>query len=354
LPNCRATTAAADLPDGEEYYGSLIRQSTTLELDAPGLHRLGLEAVEEVHQEMAEVAAAAHLPQGIPGLRQRLQADPDLHAKSPQELLERAAFIAKTVDGRLGDFFGLLPRARFTIRPVPEEMAFFYTAGRGGPGTYLVNTYQVERRPLYNLWALTLHEAEPGHAMQMSLALENPSLPDFRRHSYISAFGEGWALYCERLGLEMGIYPTPLDHLGMLGYQSWRACRLVVDTGIHALGWSRARAVTFLREHTLLPDHELETEVDRYISWPAQALSYYVGQSVILELRAQAERALGARFDVRWFHDSVLALGCVPLPVLRNQLLKQLDRCPQPGSGSLADRFGEAASAAGCPQDQRR
>jgi uncharacterized protein (DUF885 family) len=228
----------------------------------------------------------------------------------------------------------LLPRARFTIVPVPDDLAPFYTAGRGGPGLYLVNTYNLPSRPLYNLTALTLHESAPGHAFQMPLALEHKDLPEFRQHTYLSAYGEGWALYCEWLGLEMQMYETPYDRFGMLNYQIWRAARLVVDTGIHTQGWSRDRAVDYFREYTALPEHEIQTEIDRYIAWPAQALSYYLGENAIREARAKAEKALGTRFNVRAFHDAVLELGSVPLPVLS----ARIDRfIAQGGKGPYPD-----------------
>jgi uncharacterized protein (DUF885 family) len=199
-------------------------------------------------------------------------------------------------------------------------MAPFYTSGRGGPGTYLLNTYKLETRPLYNLTALTLHESAPGHAFQIPIAMEHKNQPAFRQHTYISAFGEGWALYCEKLGLEMGMYETPYDRFGMLGYQAWRAARLVVDTGIHSMGWTRAQAIQYLHDNTTLPDHEIETEVDRYIAWPAQALSYYLGEMAIWKARHEAEAALGAKFNLRAFHDTVLELGSVPLPVLEARI----------------------------------
>jgi uncharacterized protein (DUF885 family) len=227
----------------------------------------------------------------------------------------RAAWIAKKFDAKASQYFGYLPRQRFAIRPVPPDQAPYYTAGRGGPGVYLVNTYNLPARALYSLPALTLHESAPGHAFQMPIALEQKGVPPFRR-AYISAFGEGWALYTERLGAEMGIYETPYEVFGMLSYQAWRASRLVVDTGIHAMGWTREQAQAYLRENTALAEHEVTTEVDRYISWPGQALSYYLGQMAIMEARAKAEKALGERFDIRAFHDTVLQLGSVPLPVL--------------------------------------
>ena len=229
---------------------------------------------------------------------------------------DRAAWTAKLVDGKVGLFIGHLPRRRFGIVPVPADIAPFYTAGRGGPGQYLVNTYDLPSRPLYQLPALTLHESAPGHAFQIPLAQENKAAAKFRQTLYISAYGEGWALYCERLGDEMGIYQTPYERFGMLSYQMWRAARLVVDTGIHHLGWTRGQAIAFLHDNTALSDHEIETEVDRYISWPGQALSYYLGEMAIREGRAKADAALGPKFNIRAFHDAVLELGSVPLPVL--------------------------------------
>src|SRR6185437_6745618 len=195
-----------------------------------------------------------------------------------------------------------------------------YTAGRGGPGVYLLNTYDLPSRPLYNLTALTLHESAPGHAFQLPIAAEHKDQPEFRQHTYISAYGEGGALYCETLGVEMGMYETPYDRFGMLGYQIWRAARLVVDTGVHSQGWSREQALAYLKEYTALQQREIETEVGRYIAWPGQALSYYLGERVILQERAKAEKALGERFNIRAFHDAVLELGSVPLPVLEGRI----------------------------------
>jgi uncharacterized protein (DUF885 family) len=249
-----------------------------------------------------------------------LRTDPKFYPRTAEELLMRAAWIAKRFDGKASQFFGLLPRSRFTIRPVPDDLAPFYTAGRGGPGVYLVNTYDLPSRPLYNLTALTLHESAPGHAFQMPLAREQEGLPDFRRNTYISAFGEGWALYCELLGVEMGMYETPYDRFGMLGYQIWRAARLVIDTGIHSKGWTREQALDYLRQYSALPEHEIQTEVDRYIAWPGQALSYYLGERTILEERHKAEAALGEKFKLRAFHDTVLELGSVPMPVLKARI----------------------------------
>ncbi|HEY0556595.1 MAG TPA: DUF885 family protein, partial [Thermoanaerobaculia bacterium] len=238
------------------------------------------------------------------------------------------SFIAKKIDGKLPSEFGRLPRLPYTVKPVPDDIAPKYTSGRyvespqgsTQPGIYWVNTYQLTSRPFYNLNALTLHEAVPGHHLQISLSRELKDLPNFRRFSYISAFGEGWGLYSEWLGLEMGIYDDPYSNFGRLTYEMWRACRLVVDTGVHSMGWTRQQAIDYLASRTALPLHEVETEVDRYISWPAQALSYKLGELKIKELRHKAETELGTGFDVRAFHDVVLGSGSVPLNVLEENV----------------------------------
>jgi uncharacterized protein (DUF885 family) len=316
LPSTRTTLAAYDLPDGKAYYRAKIREFTTLDREPDAIHSFGESEVARLHEQMLAAMKESGFTGDFPAFLTFLRTDPKFQAKTPEELLMRAAWIAKKFDGKASQYFGLLPRARFAIVPVPADLAPFYTAGRGGPGLYLVNTYDLPSRPLYNLTALTLHESAPGHAFQMPLALEHKQQPEFRQHTYLSAYGEGWALYCERLGLEMGMYETPYDRFGMLNYQIWRAARLVVDTGIHAQGWSRDQAIAYFRQYTALPEHEIETEVDRYIAWPAQALSYYLGETAILEARAKAESALGAHFNLRAFHDTVLELGSVPLPVL--------------------------------------
>jgi uncharacterized protein (DUF885 family) len=255
----------------------------------------------------------------LPAFLAFLRSDPQFYAKTPDELLMRAAWISKKFDGKADQYFGYLPRRRFAIVPVPPDQAPYYTSARGGPGIYLVNTYNLPARALYSLPALTLHESAPGHAFQMPVALEQDGVPPFRR-AYISAYGEGWALYCERLGSEMGMYETPYETFGMLSYQAWRAARLVVDTGIHAMGWTREQAQAYMHDNTALSDHEIETEVDRYISWPGQALSYYLGEMAIVEARKKAEAALGQKFDIRAFHDTILQLGSVPLPVLQARI----------------------------------
>ncbi|KQQ97084.1 DUF885 family protein [Massilia sp. Leaf139] len=319
IPNARTALAAESLPDGKAYYQSKIVEFTTTNMAAEEIHRIGLAEMAKIRAEMSATIAKSGFRGDLPAFLQFLRTDPQFYARSADELLMRAAWISRKFDAKAGQYFGYLPRQRFAIRPVPLDQAPYYTAGRGGPGVYLVNTYNLPARALYSLPALTLHESAPGHAFQMPIALEQKGVPPFRR-AYISAFGEGWALYTERLGTEMGIYETPYEEFGMLSYQAWRASRLVVDTGIHAKGWTREQAQAYLRENTALSEHEVTTEVDRYISWPGQALSYYLGQMAIMEARAKAEKALGAKFDIRAFHDTVLQLGSVPLPVLASRI----------------------------------
>jgi uncharacterized protein (DUF885 family) len=320
FPGTRTTLAAYDLPEGRAYYQARIRLFTTLDEDPAAIHAFGESEVARLHGQMLEAMKETGFKGDFPAFLAFLRNDPQFYAKTPEELLMRAAWIAKRFDGKASQYFGQLPRGRFAIRPVPDDLAPFYTSGRGGPGVYLLNTYNLPNRPLYNLTALTLHESAPGHAFQMPLALEHKQQPEFRQHTYLSAYGEGWALYCEILGLEMGMYDTPYDRFGMLNYQIWRAARLVVDTGIHSQGWSRDRAIAYFRDYTALPHHEIDTEVDRYIAWPAQALSYYLGEDAIIKSRSKAEKALGPKFNVRAFHDTVLELGSVPIPVLQARI----------------------------------
>jgi uncharacterized protein (DUF885 family) len=317
FPGTRTTLAAYDLPDGKAYYRSRILNFTTIDEDPADIHAFGEAEVARLHAQMLGAMKETGFTGDFPAFLAFLRKDPQFYAKTPEELLMRASWIAKRFDGKASQYFGLLPRARFAIKPVPDDLAPFYTSGRGGPGVYLVNTYNLPGRPLYNLTALTLHESAPGHAFQMPIALEHKQQPEFRQHTYLSSYGEGWALYCEILGQEMGMYDTPYDRFGMLNYQIWRAARLVVDTGIHSQGWSRDRAIAYFRDYTALPLHEIDTEIDRYIAWPAQALSYYLGEDAILKSRAKAEKALGEKFNLRAFHDAVLELGSVPIPVLQ-------------------------------------
>ncbi|WP_312915812.1 DUF885 family protein [Stenotrophomonas sp.] len=324
VPQSRTTLAAEAMPGGKEFYQAQIREYVTLDLSPQQIHAQGLSEVNRIQREMNAIIDKV----GFKGKSEQtrfadflefLRTDPQFYAKTPDELLWRAAWISKRVDGVIGKYM-TLPRARFTIVPVPPDIAPFWTAGRGGMGTYWLNTYNLPARPLYNLPALTLHESDPGHALQGALAAEQTGQPEFRRNAYISAYGEGWGLYTEKLGVDMGIYQTPYEDFGRLTYEMWRACRLVIDTGVHHYGWDRDRAIAYLRDHTALSEHEVTTEVDRYISWPGQALSYKLGEITIVKLREKAEKELGDKFDIKGFHDAVLKQGSVPLPVLEQQI----------------------------------
>ncbi len=322
VPHAATSLAAESLPDGKAYYESKILEYATVTTPPAEIHALGLSEMAKIHAEMLEQMRASGFKGTFPEFLKFLRSDPQFYVKTPQELLDHAAWIAKEFDRVAGRYFGYEPRGRFGIVPVPAEMAPFYTAGRGGGDKYMLNTYDLPSRPLYSLPALTLHESAPGHSWQGTIADElerEQKRPEFRK-DYISAYGEGWALYCERLGVEMGMYRTPYERFGMLSYQAWRAARLVVDTGIHSEGWTREQAQQYLRENTALSDHEIETEVDRYISWPGQALSYYLGEMAIWKARRKAEAALGAKFNIRAFHDAVMETGSVPLPVLEEHI----------------------------------
>jgi uncharacterized protein (DUF885 family) len=346
IPHTTETLAAESLPDGKAYYRAQIREFTTLDMDPEAIHQLGLSEVAKIHAQMLQVMKETGFKGDFPAFLAYLRTDPKFYVKDPQDLLNRAAWIAKRVDGKLPAFFGWLPRSRFGIEPVAPDIAPFYTSARGGTNTYLLNTYDLPSRPLYNLTALTLHESAPGHALQGGLAEEQSGLPEYRREVYISAYGEGWALYCERLGVEMGLYDTPYDRFGMLTFQMWRAARLVVDTGVHHKGWTRAQAIKYLHDNTALADHDIEIEVDRYISWPGQALSYYLGMLAIVDVRAKAEAALGSKFDIRAFHDTVLSMGSVPLPVLRariDRFIAEGGRDPMPVKWQKPDAADEEA-----------
>ncbi|MFK2878081.1 DUF885 family protein [Rhodanobacter hydrolyticus] len=334
VPQARTTLAAEDLPDGKAFYRQQIREYTTLDLSPDQIHQIGLDQVAKIHAQMLDVMKQTGFKGSFADFLNYLRTDPQFYAKTPQELLDKTAWVAKEVDGKMSRFFGHLPRLRFTIVPVPADIAPYYTSGRGGADAYLVNTYDLKSRALYNMPALTLHESYPGHSLQLELAEEQHDFPAFRRDGYISAYGEGWGLYSEYLGNEMGIYQTPWQQFGYLTYQMWRACRLVVDTGIHHLGWTRQQAIDYLTGNTALSPLEIDNEVDRYISWPGQADSYELGYLTILRLRAKAEKALGDKFDIRAFHDTVLSTGSVPLPVLEQRIDKFIqDGGPEPGFG---------------------
>jgi uncharacterized protein (DUF885 family) len=326
-PGARRTLAASDLPDGRAYYADLVRYFTTLPDATPDdVHQTGLAEVARIRAEMEAIVREVGFKGSFDEFLAFLRTDPQFYARTPEQLLREAAWITREIDGRTPAFFGKLPRTPFTVKPVPDALAPNYTGGRYNPGAigaageYWVNTYALDKRPLYVLPALTLHEAVPGHHLQGALARELLGVPRFRLNFYPHAFGEGWALYGEKLGEELGVYHTPYQRFGRLTYEMWRACRLVVDTGMHWKDWSRQQALDYLAANTALSTHEVRTEVDRYIAWPGQALAYKIGELKILELRARAEAALGDRFDIRAFHDALLENAGVTLPVLERHI----------------------------------
>ena len=327
MPGARTSLGATQLPDGKRFYQAKIQQYATVDMTPEEIHAIGREQVARIRAEMEEIIREVGFEGDFAEFLEFLRTDPQFYAKTPKELLAHASYYAKKIDGRLPMLFGHMPRQPYGVAPVPGDLAPFYTSGRyvGAPleaqrgGYYWVNTYALESRPLYAIPALTLHEGAPGHHTQNALAAEQEDLPPFRRYVYISAYGEGWGLYSEKLGLEMDIYETPYEQFGRLTYEMWRACRLVIDTGIHAMGWTRQQALDFLASNTALSIREVTTEIDRYISWPAQALSYKLGEYTIWQLRGQAERDLGDDFDIRAFHDFILSLGSVPLDVLTEE-----------------------------------
>jgi uncharacterized protein (DUF885 family) len=286
----------------------------------------GHSEVKRIRSEMMKIIKDVDFDGSFAQFVDFLRTDPQFYAESPESLLKEAAWLSKKAEEILPTYFTRLPRLPFTVNPVPAAIAPTYTGGRysegsfeqSKPGEYWVNTYKLESRPLYVLPALTLHEAVPGHHLQISLAQELKGLPDFRQSTYLSAYGEGWGLYSEFLGKEAGIYRTPYEDFGRLTYEMWRACRLVVDPGIHYFGWTREKAVKFLSENTALSLHEVNTEIDRYIGWPGQAVSYKIGELKIRELRKMAEKALGEEFDIKSFHDKILENGSVPLNTLQD------------------------------------
>ncbi|MCA0908817.1 DUF885 domain-containing protein [Qipengyuania gaetbuli] len=320
VPATRETLGAREFPEGSEYYAQQIREYTTLDLTAEEIHRIGLAEVARITDEMEKVKAEAGFEGTLAEFVAFLRTDPQFVARTPDELMGVAAYAAKRVDDRLDEYFGFLPRYRNGLRPVDPAIAPFYTAGRGGLDYCQINTYDLPSRPVYNIPALTMHECAPGHSFQAAIALEREEAPPFRRQVYFSGFGEGWGLYTEYLGNEMGIYRTPYERFGQLSYEMWRAVRLVIDTGIHHYGWTREQAMEYLASRTALSQHEVGTEVDRYISWPGQALAYKLGEMTIRRVRAKAESELGPAFDIRKFHDVVLSLGSVPLPVLEERI----------------------------------
>ncbi len=323
LPNANVALGISKINNGNKFYAQRIRYNTSLNLTPEDIYNIGLSEVARIKAEMENLIVEIGFDGSLPEFIADLRDDQRFIAKTPEELLYYASWLSKKAEEILPRYFGKLPRLPFTVNPVPEDIAANYTAGRysGGSmsskhsGQYLVNTYKLESRPMYMLPALTLHEAVPGHHLQGSLAKELEGLPAFRSQ-YLSAFGEGWGLYAEYLGKEAGMYKTAYEEFGRLSYEMWRACRLVIDPGIHAKGWTRDQAIQYMRDHTSLSFYEIETEINRYIGWPGQAVSYKIGEMKIRELRIKAENELGDKFEIRDFHDLVLANGSIPLNTL--------------------------------------
>ena len=328
LPASRTALGARSLPGGEAYYRALIRRHTTIDLTPDEVHALGLKEVARIRAEMQAVMAETGFKGDFPAFLAMLRSDPRFYATSRQDLLEKASEIAKRIDDQLPRWFATLPRLTYGVRPVPADIEETYTTGRyfqGSPrlgiaGGYMVNTSKLDQRALYELPSLTLHEAVPGHHLQIALSQELQGVPAFRRNAGVTAFTEGWGLYSEKLGGEMGIYRDPYERFGRLSYEMWRACRLVADTGIHWKGWSAEQAKACFLENSALSPLNIDVEVARYISWPGQALAYKIGELKIIELRGRAETALGPKFDIRRFHDAVLLAGPLPLDLLEARI----------------------------------
>lgn len=322
--SARDEIGISGITDGKAYYEQRVKYFTSLDITPDEVFNIGQKEVARIRKDMEGVIKDLNFEGSFADFLKFLRTDPQFYAKTPQEILGVASWLSKKIENEMPKYFGKLPRMPFSVKPVPAAIAPNYTAGRysGGnyktnrAGQYWVNTYALDTRPLYALPALTLHEAVPGHHHQMMLSQEIEGVPDFRRNNYLSAFGEGWGLYSEFLGIEIGMYDTPYDHFGRMTYEMWRACRLVVDVGMHYKGWTREEAVDFLASNTALSLHEVNTEIDRYIGWPAQAVSYKMGEIKIRELRKKAEAALGDNFNIRDFHDRVLENGSVLMSTL--------------------------------------
>lgn len=324
FPNTRQDLGAATMPDGERYYEHKTRYYTTQDINPKEVHEIGLEEVSRIRSEMESIIEELEFEGIFSDFIDFLRTDEQFYPKTGEELLKEAAWISKSVDGRLPALFGRLPRQPYGVVPVPDYLAENYTAGRYSGasldsdrgGQYWVNTTKLESRTLYTLEALTLHEAMPGHHLQIALTSELETLPSFRRNMYINAFGEGWGLYAEYLGYELGLYTDPYSEFGRLTYEMWRACRLVIDTGVHYMGWTRDEAVAYLANNSALSIHEVNTEINRYITWPGQALAYKMGEITIKNLRVHAEEELGEDFNVKEFHDVILSKGTVTMSIL--------------------------------------
>jgi uncharacterized protein (DUF885 family) len=328
VPAARGSISASALPDGRDFYRFRVRRFTTLDITPEEVHQLGLSEVKRIRGEMDEIIRKVKFDGDFAAFVEYLRTEPKFYAETPDGLMQEAAAILKKIDGELPLLFGKLPRMPYGLRPVPDYIAprttsAYYQRPTGDgtrAGFFYLNTYNLKSRPLFALEALALHEAVPGHHLQLALQQELDDLPKFRRFSDCTAFIEGWALYAERLGLESGFYTDPYSEFGRLSMEMWRACRLVVDTGIHWFDWSRPKAIAFMQENSAQSLHNIEAEVDRYIGWPGQALAYKMGELKIRELRERAEKELGERFDVRAFHDAVLDGGAIPLETLEQRI----------------------------------
>lgn len=327
-PAGRGGIAAQELPDGEAFYAHRIEYFTTLALSAEEIFNTGMQEVKRIRAEMQQAIHQTGFSGGLADFLNFLRSDPRFYVHEPEALLKETSYVLKRMDGELPRLFKTLPRLPYGIRPIPDFSApgstsAYYFPGTGDgtrAGVYYVNTYDLESRPLYEIEALSLHEAVPGHHLQIAIQLELTDLPNFRRQVAFSAYDEGWALYAERLGLEAGFYKDPYSNFGRLSYEMWRACRLVVDTGMHALGWDRQKAIDFMLENTSSTRLNIVNEVDRYIAWPGQALAYKVGELKIRALRSRAEDILGGGFDLREFHDVILQSGSIPLDILEQRV----------------------------------
>lgn len=333
VPAAREELGISSVPNGRAQYQALVRYHTTLDTSPEEVHQRGLAEVARIRSEMEAIIEEVGFDGTFAEFLNFMRTDPQFYAESEEELMMYASWLAKRADDAMPRFFGRLPRLPYGVRPVPASIAPTYTTGRYWPGSlengvaggYMVNTYNLSQRPLYNLPALTVHEAVPGHHHQIALAQELEDVPEFRRNTYITAFGEGWGLYTEFLAEEMGMYSTPYDQFGRLTYEMWRACRLVVDTGIHYMGWTRDQAEACFLENSALAPHNIRTEVSRYISWPGQALAYKTGELLMRDLRQRAETRLGEHFDIRDFHDELLSEGAVPLGYLENRTMAWIE-----------------------------
>jgi len=317
MTNCRQNVGISPLKNGSDYYQYLIEFYTTTSMSADDIHTLGLNEVARIRQEMNVIIKDLKFKGDFKAFIKFLRTDPQFYTDKPRDLIEKASYITRKMAAQLPKWFTVLPRSTFDIKPAPNGGAYYVASDGSGTtsGTYFIDTQDLKSQPLYTLEALTFHEAEPGHHMQSAIAQE-VDMPEFRKTLYHAAFGEGWGLYSERLGKEIGFYQDPYSDFGRLTYEAWRACRLVVDTGMHAKGWSRKQAIDYLAENTALSMADVTMQIDRYISWPAQALSYKIGEIKIRELRAMAEEKLGEKFNIRTFHDQMLKNGSLPMALL--------------------------------------